>query len=389
MHRCLAISEVLRIIAGALSLDEDIESDTESSRPYCGTLSAMAQTCKTFRDPFLRELWKDLGSLQPLINCLPPDIWVKRYTKTWFDLTKPTQSLDLTRFEYYAPLVKSVVIEPASLGYDAIPALTFLRRTTYVLPNLEELYWTMVDSRRSEIFPYIHAFLAPSLHSLTLSLEGRAAEDTFSLFLDFLAAACSSLRCLDLVVDQENDQPTLRLAKGDSLTPLNLAVFRSDCLPIDKATLISLAGIPTLEEAWLYITGDVAIHLRRLPESSFPALKKLHLADDFDFRGCATIVNSTSFPHLESLNVTCEWPTLAGVTAILGTVQKHCCSNKLHQLEISCNTMTGGGRTVELNLDIIQSLAGFGNLRELSFHFPCWLNFNDSDLEDLSKAASP
>ena len=38
-------------------------------------LAALALSCKTFRDPALKILWKELTSLEPLIRCLPNHIW--------------------------------------------------------------------------------------------------------------------------------------------------------------------------------------------------------------------------------------------------------------------------------------------------------------------------
>jgi hypothetical protein len=61
MHYCLRIPELNNIII------KNVESDRD--------LAALAATCKAFRDPALQSLWEDLGTLAPLIRCLPSAIW--------------------------------------------------------------------------------------------------------------------------------------------------------------------------------------------------------------------------------------------------------------------------------------------------------------------------
>ncbi|KAH7917134.1 hypothetical protein BV22DRAFT_1026932, partial [Leucogyrophana mollusca] len=38
-------------------------------------LASLARTCRTFRDPALDVLWSFLKSFDPLIRCLPQDLW--------------------------------------------------------------------------------------------------------------------------------------------------------------------------------------------------------------------------------------------------------------------------------------------------------------------------
>ena len=79
MHHCLYIEEIICIIF-SLSTKRDLVS--------------LAATCKTFRDPALRILWRCLEDLSPLIRCLPVDIWIEEV------VTPPEPPLQILGFIY-------------------------------------------------------------------------------------------------------------------------------------------------------------------------------------------------------------------------------------------------------------------------------------------------
>jgi hypothetical protein len=86
MHHCLDIPELICIIFELVSSNRDIV--------------ALALTCKTFRDPALRTLWAKLPSFDPLVRCLPNDIWkeeVKEFTRN----SKRVFVTNLVRMESY------------------------------------------------------------------------------------------------------------------------------------------------------------------------------------------------------------------------------------------------------------------------------------------------
>ncbi|KAJ7060517.1 hypothetical protein C8F01DRAFT_988495 [Mycena amicta] len=76
MHRVLTISELVDLI-----LNELLVGDY-----YCfmgrmvsrGTISSLAQTCKTLKEPALDCLWRTQKTLDHLIKCLPVDSWAVR-----------------------------------------------------------------------------------------------------------------------------------------------------------------------------------------------------------------------------------------------------------------------------------------------------------------------
>lgn len=61
MHRALRIQETLCVIAANL--------------PRRADLVAMGVSCRTFFDPAMDELWRDISSLAQLVKCLPQECW--------------------------------------------------------------------------------------------------------------------------------------------------------------------------------------------------------------------------------------------------------------------------------------------------------------------------
>lgn len=78
MHPCLLVSEILvNIFAEVNERDEE-----EAAR----TLAALCRTCRAFREPAMKVLWAHLGTLVPLIRCIPCIKIVKSKGKLQDDL---------------------------------------------------------------------------------------------------------------------------------------------------------------------------------------------------------------------------------------------------------------------------------------------------------------
>jgi hypothetical protein len=89
MHHCLDIPELICIIFELVRA--------------CGShrdIVALALTCKTFRDPALRTLWAKLPSFDPLVRCLPNDIW-KEEVNEFTRAPKRVFVTNLVRLESY------------------------------------------------------------------------------------------------------------------------------------------------------------------------------------------------------------------------------------------------------------------------------------------------
>lgn len=58
MHRCLHIAEVVDVIASHVHRKRDLLS--------------MGLVCQAFHEPAMKNLWRHLEDIEPLVRCLPP-----------------------------------------------------------------------------------------------------------------------------------------------------------------------------------------------------------------------------------------------------------------------------------------------------------------------------
>jgi hypothetical protein len=71
-HICLLPAETLFDIFTIIYEDSKRLSRT--------TIAALARTCRTFKEPALDVLWKDIDGLKPLVSCFPECV-VERTTE--------------------------------------------------------------------------------------------------------------------------------------------------------------------------------------------------------------------------------------------------------------------------------------------------------------------
>ena len=82
MHRGLYIQEILHLIFGYIDTYECSPIYAINTRSECSlrTLAALTYTCKTFKEPALDILWRDIPGPHYLVQYLLPDDAVQ-YTR--------------------------------------------------------------------------------------------------------------------------------------------------------------------------------------------------------------------------------------------------------------------------------------------------------------------
>lgn len=79
MHKCLAIPELVTLIAESLpeltfgeNSDEELDaSSANAPKP----LASFALTCRAFYEPAMNIAWHTLHTLRPVVKCFPENIW--------------------------------------------------------------------------------------------------------------------------------------------------------------------------------------------------------------------------------------------------------------------------------------------------------------------------
>jgi hypothetical protein len=67
---CFLPTEILLDIFTTICGDD---SDSQDSLNRA-TIAALARTCRTFKEPALDVLWKDINGFKPLLSCLPSGV---------------------------------------------------------------------------------------------------------------------------------------------------------------------------------------------------------------------------------------------------------------------------------------------------------------------------
>ncbi|KAH7924922.1 hypothetical protein BV22DRAFT_1034622 [Leucogyrophana mollusca] len=183
MHRSLQIPEILEIVISKLFEPHANEIVGDWYSDYnCevrASLARLARTCCTFRDPALDVLWSSLKSFDPLIRCLPRDLWMHD-DDGFLEFTRPLRASDWVIFQRYAQRVRIFGNDDSglplfeSVPYDLVDALSgFLADGDCFLPNLRQLDWTCpqhdaYDPSDVDYYPLLPFFLSPCLTGISM-----------------------------------------------------------------------------------------------------------------------------------------------------------------------------------------------------------------------------
>ncbi|KAG2040984.1 hypothetical protein BDR03DRAFT_947862 [Suillus americanus] len=161
---------------------------------HYGSLPALASTCRIFERPALDVLWKNLKSVEPLVKCLPSDLF--GIEKGHMELLKPLDAKIWSILCKYTSRVHSItqsdrstVIEPLGsimLSCPSAPASLF--------PNLRELKWRTDGTHYAAEF--LRMAFVPTLLSLDMNIS--SASTVFLSVLSSLGILCPHLQTLNM-----------------------------------------------------------------------------------------------------------------------------------------------------------------------------------------------
>ncbi|KAI0034007.1 hypothetical protein K488DRAFT_46477 [Vararia minispora EC-137] len=134
------------------------------------TLARLSRTCKSFLQPGLGVLWRELDSLIPIISLFPSNL-LKRAKRPGLGLVsiQSPAGQDWAQILKYGPLVRRLTYDEGTkaVSPSIFPMLEEHRPRTYILPNLTSLVWRVETPAGLD---RINLFLSPDLQHLTLEL---------------------------------------------------------------------------------------------------------------------------------------------------------------------------------------------------------------------------
>ncbi|KAF8142028.1 hypothetical protein EV363DRAFT_1426021 [Boletus edulis] len=359
MHHALEIPEILSNIFCSCYTPG-------VSRPL-SDLPALARTCRTFKEPALDMLWKDLPNLSPLLQCLP-----EASEASYEPFTGHEDRWDNLR--RYTRRIRSVA---ENLNADHLRILPNPPTTEPLFPNLRHLRCT---ASTAEVMPLLHLPF-PSLISLNVKFGNTSILHKYFESLPTFSQGFSGL--------------SIRLQNHD-------VTF----IEIDQNCFRHWRNLQTLVCPQITLNVDTLVHLSRLP-----ALTELNFRLDAVF---PALDSRIIFPHLQALTLHCEplafvgsllsqtqLPAVTSFTVFVANslaekrlcyfwpeVQRSGISHTIQRLQLHQLTWrkTHGDEDLSLGLDDLRPCMAFSNLRCIDLMVEWSVDLTDSDLLTLASA---
>ncbi|KAJ7438266.1 hypothetical protein B0H11DRAFT_2293922 [Mycena galericulata] len=380
MHRCLKISEVLRMVFAELGSDK-VPSEGRVA------LGRLARSCRAFSDPALDELWSSQADLLPLLKCVV-NVWDDRRARNpFYDEAEdsdgemfivprnygrvyPTlkSSFIATAKDWERVLVYSHRIKRISIGDVPSDVWALIAESfpfDLLLPNLHHMAWDGINTNSP---PYLRFFLGPKLSSIDLTMDGG---DSCLAVLPLLATRYPSLAYLRFSIPGYPVRDLNDLKQATSSMILSLTAIRNISVEImDLAACQHLAALPTLTSLAMEANDLLfpAVPLALLHEPLFPRLGFLQFkASSIDI--CINFLNALSGAPLVTLKMTVVEPMAEEKSPALFTaLYGHCSHSSLRFLEVHL-------RIRPRNFDedptfTVRPLLAFTNLSKVSITIP-------------------
>ncbi|CAE6480267.1 unnamed protein product, partial [Rhizoctonia solani] len=315
--------------------------------------ASLMQVCRPIFYSLLPVVWEEVDAPDALVSMIPGGGFLTYDSDLVpYVVMQLPGSLELSRFNIYAPHVKRLTLSPIYVDeYDGWGRFLACTQHANLLPNLEILYLPSPERGHygcntpkveTDSVNWIIAFLSSSLQTLVLTPpEARHfAQYTNTPWLDFssfgglmtsVAQKCPQLRSLSILPrDFRKRVPT----PGRNYRPLPQGLFPykpseicSNLLYLSNLTsllaspailypeaMITLSGLPCLESlcvvGWEYEYEVHCNHLQ-LPIKSFPVLKHLEL-NRLSWSTIANLCNAT--PLISGLqSMTIAYPAVSNV----------------------------------------------------------------------------
>ncbi|TFK31901.1 hypothetical protein BDQ12DRAFT_729119 [Crucibulum laeve] len=284
-NQVLELQEALELIFGHLGPSSNMDSaNRKKSRQH---LLWAAQTCRTWSDPALNILWRELDSLYPLLSLISS---LKKVNGTYKVFDGPVSDDDLLQFDSYARRVRYISFQlPVNTNPVASHVYIVLQQLHYstpLLPGLLNVHFPNVDE---EFVDAAGVFLFLETTTVT-SIELDNVSTTFEDFTrPFLATSSRrNPHVKRLVLRGQCSAETLRhVSKFQKLQYLDLRPG----IYISGDILKELGKLSELAELTLEMTSGkipaLRSHKHRSPKSSilFPKLRGLHIIGSAVFIG--------------------------------------------------------------------------------------------------------
>ncbi|KAF6741767.1 hypothetical protein DFP72DRAFT_229186 [Ephemerocybe angulata] len=316
MHQCLRIPEVVRNICDCLAQSH---------------LLSVALTSRTLLESALDSIWESIITFDPIIACLPADLWRKdevegpsgdSYTSLF--LRRPIEDKDLTRYlTRYAGRIRDIgfTFQPGDriLALEGFQGLQLATRSRpgALSPNLKSFKWLSptplqelagVDFSR-QLSPYMSLFMGESV--VSLSSGGQAGNPLHIAVIRSTIERLPRLKSLDVADSTEAPLKDYYLEQYTYMAHLQHLTMNS----LSPEAVSRIALLPSLRSLRVFDNRSNEVHsaiqetLARGPRitGGFCSLRTIVV---ISYRPTSVITLLPSLPHTNIVeSITCSHPT--------------------------------------------------------------------------------
>ncbi|EIW78534.1 hypothetical protein CONPUDRAFT_167528 [Coniophora puteana RWD-64-598 SS2] len=336
MHRVLLINEIILTVAHHVPADKD--------------LSALARVCKSFSNPALDVLWSALGSIVPLLRCLPSDLIKETLHEggciASYTLKRPFTAADWTILWKYSWRVtalngitrvgpdesveseRGIVeerIDPTIFGVLCSPPVSRL------FPRLRKLACADVHAR--DPLAFFRSLLVPSITELSFFNSRVPMDVCTQSLISLLPSICPAVQRFSWLGLPSSPAKWPDVLSAAACHWGRLTHLR--CLVLNSSALQHLSLSRFLQELDVTLEGHFPDDLSLGPEA-FPVIRTLRLSSP---RGKSLAIISTLLRRSRfsptNLALFADTANDGAIAELIEVISAHCCRSVLRYLELT------------------------------------------------------
>ncbi|TEB34074.1 hypothetical protein FA13DRAFT_1789261 [Coprinellus micaceus] len=414
-------------------------STTESVKLRRRDLRAMALTSQAWRRPAAELLWREIDSFEPILQCLPDEIWAQEGDqfhangKLDWNSRVPSRRIcreDLARFDdVYKNLVKSLTITawPRRMTLEHLTTAVMHSRDPLhdlnprqfrdiLFPDLRFFSFSCVNSgEASDYLRYLPHLVGRALQGLEFFYPGSATvpltEVTLSEAFAEITTSCPSLKLLSLSTHLDlAHRPLSRLVREFATKDWRHRLRKLELASLTNTDIECLSTLPNLHVLrlsnlgplnYIYecdLNADWEWCVLRPRDSAFPGLKELHVETIHPQDDSPNIMALLQYlsPENSALNSlylqsdpSCS--SLAAWSRVIAAIAAHCNTNSLTSLAFG-NNLAGeirysyDDRPIQWKRLDLTPLFKFCNMRDFCHHVADAQPVRGGDLRKMASA---
>ncbi|KAG2043386.1 hypothetical protein BDR03DRAFT_1087596 [Suillus americanus] len=352
-----------------------------------GSLPALASTYRAFEHPALNSLWRDLQSVEPLVKCLPNNLF--GVDQGGVVLRKPPDDGMWHTLFKYTSRVHSIIVPRSNCDRAVIEPLCLLMLSCSSPPgslflNLCKLKWGANGTHCAADF--LRMMFVPSLVEFKLDMHLYSASSAFLSVLSSLGTLCPHLQNMTL-----SFAPPPTHALSVKLSPFIIRpISQFHHLHTLSIWDIGIQGmerfveLQALESLRLDLTVSSTWHTKS--DLSFPGFHDLTLLDlaTRKIEHASNFWSSLQFVRTRGINVdfTCPGASTT-IPQFFDIVQERCDNHKLKSISVNGAYRSG---QVHKGQSFFAPLRTCCNLTQLFIGSICDISMSDEELCQLVKA---